>query len=1229
MPGPTFPDDLLQQYRHAFLRHEPLSHARMTPSGFRAKYLRDDPTTGAPYGPITDADLAAHLAGEVTLAAVLQRDGRSHVAACDLDTGGEATLRRVVQAAERRGCHATAFALDAGQHDGGHVWIVFREAHPAEDLRALMRDILADAGVPGLEVYPSGADLRLPFGLHRRQDRRGQLLLHSEAPGIAIDADPVGALTAFLQAYQETDAAPVAQAHAAQQERAAASAVLAARVEQALPLGAAVTGADVIRAYNAATDLVALLEGYGARVVHHYAGGRVLLHCAVHQDHRNGDQHPSLIVQPGTGRQTGKLICGCYSPNCRLHNRPGQVKDAFEVYCILEGIDRGEGVKRQSQRLRPPSRRGGPLGGAGLPPRTPPAPPSDGHPPTQASGVAPDQPAQHELSLAPDDVVITPAPSLDDDWRAAVQSRLTALQRDPRARPMDRRLYAFFAERCTTGSRCRPSNAAAAEALGVPLDTIKFTKRRLCELGYITVSVSTDGRNTSQVQLLPPSTQGEGGVIARSPESKLGIGSTRKGGGNSDAITPRMSPAPRQDAGNQGGDVPIPPSPPLPPHVTPGNARQLAASKQSDLATLTHQDLHVKRGRLLGAASKAAHERQRFALLRLAAEIDDELARRQLAALGTVGQGVACAENQTPALECAPTSTAAVAAMPTAVCDDASHARPLGDMPGTVLTIASPDAPHPPLSDAQLTALVRRGLRERVRSPRRLLVEQVEVRREERAITLICPAIAPVVVVEQELAPLVPAVLAELGIAATMPNEVQVRRGVVTAARGERPHWLAASEWASLPVAAKALFTGASIVGTTLYGATPRLTSGLAEDRSGAIAWVLNLVGDDVVESAATSGTALGDVAVGEVGPAVAHGGHQLAPRVALAEAGGDPAVDVLLGEERPEAVQALAVDPQLVAGLPHGVLEPPGQAPAVAPEVVAAGRDVVDRLPERGAAGIVEGRADDPRAPTLGVGTSHGDGAGLAIEVLLTQPCDLVVAEPRGAQQAEHARELEAIVGVTRQALGQPVCLTGAVTASWSATTEAGVELRGNQLVGRDRVPPQVVQRVAQLPQAAQRVLDVGLRQPLGAHAAGDRTDVGDGELAEHPRPDLGGQTAERGDAALLVGAEALPRVDELVGDALLLGAMPALADPCAVVEGLADLLDEARALAHGGLSAGDALALTASARASRSRAGVPPGSRDGEAGGERHPIGCLSPSPRGAYNAPHREGLWRIRTR
>jgi hypothetical protein len=91
----------------------------------------------------------------------------------------------------------------------------------------------------------------------------------------------------------------------------------------------------------------------------------------------------------------------------------------------------------------------------------------------------------------------------------------------------------------------------------------------------------------------------------------------------------------------------------------------------------------------------------------------------------------------------------------------------------------------------------------------------------------------------------------------------------------------------------------------------------------------------------------------------------------------------------------------------------------------------------------------------------------------------------------------------------------------------------------------------------------------------------------------------------------------------------MPALADPCAVVEGLADLLDEARALAHGGLSAGDALALTASARASRSRAGVPPGSRDGEAGGERHPIGCLSPSPRGAYNAPHREGLWRIRTR
>ena len=876
---------LLPRYRRALLRHAPPTHARMTPAGFTAKYLRADPATGAPYEAITDSDLAAHLAGDITLAAQLQRDGHSHLAACDLDTGGEAALRRVQRAAERRGCHAIAIALDAGAHDGGHVWIVFRDAHPAEDLRALMRDILADAGVHSTEVYPSGADLRLPLGLHRRAGRRGLLIASSAAPAQDIDADPRAALAAFLDACVETDAAPVARARADQQARAeAAAAQAAARADLTLPPPPGADYTTIIRAFNAATDMVQLLEAYGARVSHRYANGRVMLHCAAHQDHRNGDAHPSLMVQPGTGGQAGKVICGCFAPGCRLHNAPHQVKDVFEAYCILEGISHREGIRRQRQRLcaRPhPARPAHALRPA---PNQPPAPPQ---PPA----------AQQTLALAPQDVVRGPD---TDDWPAQVQQRLADLQRDPRARPMDRRLYAYFAARCVSEPRCRPSNARCAAALEVPVDTIKFTKRRLRTLGYITVDISTDGRNTSVVDLLP------GGVIRRSPEV-LRIGFTKKGGAipppaavnnrdipHQDAenpvlpavISPRTpsSPFPHQDTEKAAQPAPMSPRAPQPRTKAPRKPRRA-------LRDMSPAELERERFILLAVAAKTTNERQSFVLRQKAAAVDEELTRRRVAALlardpaddppaaeasyhgpGDEPDDDSTYEEPPPeaprALE-APAPSPAVtrpgdadAGMPNqckkleeadvstemleesrAEMLEAAGQQDAEDAPyeGPPVTLAAPDAPHPPLSDAQLTAVVRRGLRAWVRSRYHLLIERIDVRQEGRALTLVVDTYQPLTGVEQELAPRMENVLRQLGLDGAF-TEVRVRRGPALASPTSCPAWLPLQVWAALPIVVQAGLTGATVVGTMLYGATPYHTTLLANDRSGAVAWLLHML---------------------------------------------------------------------------------------------------------------------------------------------------------------------------------------------------------------------------------------------------------------------------------------------------------------------------------------------------------------------------------------------------
>ena len=472
---------LVAQFRHHLLRHAPDTQARMTDPGATAKYYRLSHS-------ITDADIAAHLTGTITLGCPLGRGTMAYAAACDIDHGGPMAVRQVMRAAERHGCHATGFLMTSATHDGGHVWILFADPHPIDDLRTLMREILADTGLRGIEIYPSNADLRLPFGIHRQRGTRGALLLNADAEPHSLDHDCLAALAHWLDTVELHDAAPVLAARAVQAEREHERVHQRAQIAtpQAVSTGQR-TGIDVIRHYNATTDLVDLLCAFGGRVAHQYAGGKVLMHCPA-PDHAHGDAHPSLIVQPGHRGQHGKVICGCYSPACRLHNRDGEVKDAFEAYCLLSGIDRREGVRRLAgthpQTRRPACTQTSTATHIGMD-----APTVPRSMPTTTASDLPDTTAE--------------APGDPWSWRRAAQIQLRAL-RQSRVPLMDKQLYAFLLECCTTHPLCRPSNAAMASELGVHERTIQAAKQRLVHAGYIQITPSRDGRSTNLIKLVLP-----------------------------------------------------------------------------------------------------------------------------------------------------------------------------------------------------------------------------------------------------------------------------------------------------------------------------------------------------------------------------------------------------------------------------------------------------------------------------------------------------------------------------------------------------------------------------------------------------------------------------------------------------------------------------------------------------------------------------------------------------
>ena len=301
-------------FRRAFLRHAPRRYALMLAPA-EAQHL------GQKYmgrrGAITDTMIARHLNGAIALAAPAAVDGRAHLLPLDVDAGGIDAIHALIAEAPRQ--ELWAFGQYCQRHDlaeadqRGYVWLPFDTLTDVQRLQALGAELVAALGRPGwkIETRAFHAATRLPLARHTHTGHFGDLVLADWM--INIDGDPAGALAALHHAYRENrnTGLPELQPHPQLVSKAAT---------QRNGVGITITH------YNQAHDIADLLRFYGARP----SGRRGLYFCPFHLD-----EHASLSVY----MQRGHHYCCCFSAHSDCPLAMHRHNDAFNLYCIGEGVD--------------------------------------------------------------------------------------------------------------------------------------------------------------------------------------------------------------------------------------------------------------------------------------------------------------------------------------------------------------------------------------------------------------------------------------------------------------------------------------------------------------------------------------------------------------------------------------------------------------------------------------------------------------------------------------------------------------------------------------------------------------------------------------------------------------------------------------------------------------------------------------------------------------------------
>jgi hypothetical protein len=198
------PDWRVALVRRAFLRHAPRRYAVMlaldAAERLGQKYI-------GRRGAITDAMIARHLEGTITLAAPAAVQGHAHLLPLDIDAGGIDAIDALLALAEQHslwgfGQYTPRMGLaDAEQR--GYVWLAFDAFVEAERLQLLGAQLIATLNRPlwKIEARATHAATRLPLARHTHTGRFGELVLGDQR--INIDADPTAALAALRAAYRE------------------------------------------------------------------------------------------------------------------------------------------------------------------------------------------------------------------------------------------------------------------------------------------------------------------------------------------------------------------------------------------------------------------------------------------------------------------------------------------------------------------------------------------------------------------------------------------------------------------------------------------------------------------------------------------------------------------------------------------------------------------------------------------------------------------------------------------------------------------------------------------------------------------------------------------------------------------------------------------------------------------------------------------------------------------
>jgi hypothetical protein len=313
-------------FRRAFLRHAPRRYAVMlTPS--EAKRL------GQKYmerrGVITDTMITRHLAGAMTLAAPAAVDSYTHLLPLDIDAGGIVAIRALIAEARRRelwafGQYCPRQGL-AGRKQRGYVWLPFDTLTDKERLQALGTQLIAAASQPEwkIEARAMHAVTRLPLARHMHTGRFGDLVIGDQH--ISIDQNPADALTELHLAYYENSSYGLPELPPSLRSD--------PRTVAIHQNGAGIT----IMRYNQAHDVEDLIRDYGARSTRR----RGLYYCPFHED-----EHASLQVYATNGRRYVHCLSSLSDCPLAAHGR----NDAFNVYCMGEGIDAKTALRRLNKR---------------------------------------------------------------------------------------------------------------------------------------------------------------------------------------------------------------------------------------------------------------------------------------------------------------------------------------------------------------------------------------------------------------------------------------------------------------------------------------------------------------------------------------------------------------------------------------------------------------------------------------------------------------------------------------------------------------------------------------------------------------------------------------------------------------------------------------------------------------------------------------------------------------